>query len=98
MSLLFKINESFSGLSEFSDYSDYSDYSEYSEYSDYSEYSEYSEFSKPFRLSLTAHRSSLIVHRSSIHLLPPLFYEGLHVGGYFALEIHLLACSGMGET
>lgn len=41
---------------------------------------------------------SLSAHRSSIHLLPPLFYEGLHIGGYFALEIHLLACSGMGET
>lgn len=47
---------------------------------------------------LSAHRSPLISHRSSIHLLPPLFYEGLHIGGYFALEIHLLACSGMGET
>ena len=68
----------------FSEFSDYSDYSEYSDYSDYSDYSEYSEFSEPFR--------------SSIHLLPPLFYEGLHIGGYFALEIHLLACSGMGET
>lgn len=40
----------------------------------------------------------LSVHRSSIHLLPPLFYEGLHVGGYFALEIHLFARRRMGET
>lgn len=92
MSLLFKINESCFGLSEFSDYSDYSEYSEYSDYS------EYSEFSKPFRSPLIANLSALIVHRSTIHLLPPLFYEGLHIGGYFALEIHLLACSGMGET
>lgn len=82
MSLLFKINENCFGLSEFSDYS---------EYSEYSDYSEYSEFSKPFR-------SPLITHRSTIHLLSPLFYEGLHVGGYFALEVHLFACRGMGET
>jgi hypothetical protein len=41
---------------------------------------------------------SLSAHRSSIHLLSPLFNEGLHIGGYLALEIHLLACRRMGET
>lgn len=70
----------------------------FSEFSDYSDYSEYSELSKPFRSSLTANLSSLIVHRSSIHLLPPLFYEGLHIGGYFALEVHLFASRGMSEA
>lgn len=64
---------------------------DFSEFSDYSEYSEYSDLSKPFR-------SSLIAHHSSIHLFPPLFNEGLHVGGYFALEVHLFARRRMGEA
>lgn len=61
MSLLFKINESCFGLSEFSDYSDYS---EYSDFSDYSEYSEYSELSKPFRSSLITHPFTFFLHFS----------------------------------
>ena len=45
------------------------------------------------RFPLSIRCSSLVVH-----LLSPLFYEGLHVGGYFALEIHLLARGWVSET